>query len=446
MANQYDVVVIGAGTGGYPAAIRAAQLGLKVAVVERQKTLGGTCLNWGCIPDQGAARARPRPQGRAERQGMGPDRSATSRPRIDMGQVQAPQGQDRHGPDARHRVPVQEEQDRLDQGQRPPRRPRRVEVTGDEPQTLTRPGDRHCHRLVRPQRARHRARPQAHHHERRSHPPARGAEVDRRHGQRPDRRRVRDRSSSASAATSPSSSCCRTSCPLEDEAVSVELEKAFKKQGIKFHTSATVTAARPGADGRRYRREDGRRRRCRSCPAEYLLVATGRGPVTAGLGAEEAGLKMDRGLRRGRRAVPDQRADVSAVGDVITFGKPGHPQLAHLSTAEGIMLAERIAGKTVTPLNYDHVPKCTYCDPGDRQRRPHREAGGRARLRRARRHVPVRRARPRADRRRDRRLRQDRRRQEVRRGARRPHDRPARDRTGGRGHAGAADSSARSRS
>ena len=50
MANQYDVVVIGAGTGGYPAAIRAAQLGLKVAVIERQKTLGGTCLNWGCIP------------------------------------------------------------------------------------------------------------------------------------------------------------------------------------------------------------------------------------------------------------------------------------------------------------------------------------------------------------------------------------------------------------
>ena len=50
MANAFDVIIIGAGTGGYPAAIRAAQLGLKVAVVERQKTLGGTCLNWGCIP------------------------------------------------------------------------------------------------------------------------------------------------------------------------------------------------------------------------------------------------------------------------------------------------------------------------------------------------------------------------------------------------------------
>src|SRR5579872_4007633 len=50
MANEYDVIVIGAGTGGYVAAIRAAQLGLTVAVVEKQKTLGGTCLNWGCIP------------------------------------------------------------------------------------------------------------------------------------------------------------------------------------------------------------------------------------------------------------------------------------------------------------------------------------------------------------------------------------------------------------
>jgi dihydrolipoamide dehydrogenase len=54
---------------------------------------------------------------------------------------------------------------------------------------------------------------------------------------------------------------------------------------------------------------------------------------------------------------------VSAIGDVITFGTPGHLQLAHLSTAEGIALAERIAGKPFQAINYDHVPKCTYCDP-----------------------------------------------------------------------------------
>jgi dihydrolipoamide dehydrogenase len=51
------------------------------------------------------------------------------------------------------------------------------------------------------------------------------------------------------------------------------------------------------------------------------------------------------------------------VGDVITLGWPGHPQLAHLSSAEGIVVAERIAGRDVRPINYDHVPKCTYCDP-----------------------------------------------------------------------------------
>ena len=71
MANDYDVVVIGAGTGGYVAAIRAAQLGLKTAVVETQKALGGTCLHLGLHSDQGAARARARAEDRAGREGVG---------------------------------------------------------------------------------------------------------------------------------------------------------------------------------------------------------------------------------------------------------------------------------------------------------------------------------------------------------------------------------------
>jgi dihydrolipoamide dehydrogenase len=97
--------------------------------------------------------------------------------------------------------------------------------------------------------------------------------------------------------------------------------------------------------------------------AEYLLVATGRGPVTSGLGAEEAGLRLERGYVH---VGPDFRTNVpgiSAIGDVITFDKPGHPQLAHLSSAEGIAVAERIAGKPSTRINYDQVPACTYCDP-----------------------------------------------------------------------------------
>ena len=96
--------------------------------------------------------------------------------------------------------------------------------------------------------------------------------------------------------------------------------------------------------------------------ADYLLVATGRGPVTAGLDAERVGLDLEKGYVRVDAAYRTSVQGISAIGDVITMGGP-HPQLAHVSSAEGVIAAERIAGQTVRPLNYDHVPGCTYCDP-----------------------------------------------------------------------------------
>ena len=150
--------------------------------------------------------------------------------------------------------------------------------------------------------------------------------------------------------------------PVEDDAVSAELEKSFRKQGITCHTGARVTRATSGGDGVDIEvvLSDGQLKKIR---ADYLLVATGRGPVTTGLNAEGIGLEMERGYvkvdARYRTNVPG----VSAIGDVITLGGPGHPQLAHVSSAEGVIAAERIAGQDVRPLNYDHVPGCTYCDP-----------------------------------------------------------------------------------
>jgi dihydrolipoamide dehydrogenase len=150
--------------------------------------------------------------------------------------------------------------------------------------------------------------------------------------------------------------------PVEDEAISAELEKSFRKQGIRCHTGAKVTGAKVDGDAVDVDAQlaDGSVERLR---VDYLLVATGRGPVTSGLEAERLGLQMEKGYLKVDALFRTSVPGISAVGDVITLGTPGHPQLAHVSSAEGIVAAERIAGQAARPLNYDHMPGCTYCDP-----------------------------------------------------------------------------------
>src|SRR6185295_4411520 len=115
--------------------------------------------------------------------------------------------------------------------------------------------------------------------------------------------------------------------PIEDDAVSAELEKSFRKQGITSHTGAKATAARAGADGVEIDVElaGGNRQTLR---ADYLLVATGRGPVTTGLNADGVGLQMEKGYIRVDAQYKTNVPGISAIGDVITLGGPGHPKLA----------------------------------------------------------------------------------------------------------------------
>jgi dihydrolipoamide dehydrogenase len=150
--------------------------------------------------------------------------------------------------------------------------------------------------------------------------------------------------------------------PSEDEAVSAELEKSFKKQGITILTGTKVTRASAGATNVSLdvQTPDGK---SQAITTELLLVATGRGPVTTDLGAEALGMAMERGYVLVDEMYRTSVAHISAIGDVITMGPGAHPQLAHVSSMEGIIVAERLAGKAVQPLNYDHVPACTYCDP-----------------------------------------------------------------------------------
>ena len=140
---------------------------------------------------------------------------------------------------------------------------------------------------------------------------------------------------------------------LEDESSSKGLERAFRKRGINFELGTRFKSAAKDANGVTVTLEDGK-----TFTAEVLLVAVGRGPVSANLGYEEAGLTMDRGYvivdNKCRTNVPG----IWAVGDLIPT-----LQLAHVGFGEGILVAEEIGGLNPRPINYDGVPRVTYSEP-----------------------------------------------------------------------------------
>ncbi len=140
---------------------------------------------------------------------------------------------------------------------------------------------------------------------------------------------------------------------LEDESSSKQLERAFRKRGIKFELGDRFKSASINGERVLVKLENGK-----EFTADLLLVAVGRGPVSANLGYEEQGITMDRGYvtvdNKCRTSVPG----IWAVGDLIPT-----LQLAHVGFGEGILVAEEIAGLNPRPINYDGVPRVTYSDP-----------------------------------------------------------------------------------
>jgi dihydrolipoamide dehydrogenase len=363
------VVVIGAGTGGYVAAIRCAQLGKKVAVVEKQKALGGTCLIWGCIPTKALLEHAHALKVIRDAKEWGVTIPAGT-PAIDMGQVQT--RKDRIVTGLTKGIEFLFKKNKIDwikgtarlapkgSGPRTEGGARIDIVDGDKPTLEAR-------EIIVATGSTARSVP--------------GIEID--------HTRIITSDEAIGLKTLPKSLVIMGSgavgvefasiyrrfgsdvtiiellprlVPIEDEAVSAELDKSFKKQGIKALTGTKVTRAVAGTNGVDIEAQtpDGKTQKL---SADILLVATGRGPVTAGLGAEEAGLTLEKGYIKVDEMYRTSAPNISAVGDVITLGGGGHPQLAHVSSAEGILVAERIAGQEVRPINYDHVPSCTYCDP-----------------------------------------------------------------------------------
>ncbi len=141
--------------------------------------------------------------------------------------------------------------------------------------------------------------------------------------------------------------------PLEDESSSKLLERAFRKRGIAQHLGARFAGVKTTDDGVTVSLESGT-----TIEAELLLVAVGRGPVSAGLGYEEIGIATDRGYVLVDRFLRTNVPTVSALGDL----RPGL-QLAHVGFAEGIFVAEQLAGLNPVPVDYDNVPRVTYSHP-----------------------------------------------------------------------------------
>ena len=141
--------------------------------------------------------------------------------------------------------------------------------------------------------------------------------------------------------------------PPEEESSSKLLERAFRRRGISYELGTRFEGVKESGNGVAVTLDGGR-----VLEAELLLVAVGRGPVSAGLGYEEAGVAVERGFVKVDEYCRTSVPTISAVGDLI----PG-PQLAHAGFAEGILVAERVAGLDVTPIDYDGVPRITYSEP-----------------------------------------------------------------------------------
>ncbi|NYJ75075.1 dihydrolipoyl dehydrogenase [Allobranchiibius huperziae] len=342
--DTFDIVVLGGGSGGYACALRATELGLSVALVEQGK-LGGTCLHQGCIPTKALLHAAEVADAARESAKFGVKASLDG---IDMPGVHSYKDgvisrlyKGLQGLISAHKVEYVEGTGRLSSpttvtvGDRVLTGRHVVLATGSTPRLL--PGLEVGGRIATSAQALTL-----------DHVPERVVVL----GGGVIGVEFASVYKSFGAEVTVVEALPRL-VASEDEAVSKALERAFKKRKITVRTGARFASATDGADAVTITLESGD-----TIDADLLLVAVGRGPVTADLGYEEAGVTLERGFvptdERCRTGIPG----VYAVGDIV----PGL-QLAHRGFAQGIFVAEDIAGLAPAPVDEQTIPRVTYCEP-----------------------------------------------------------------------------------
>ncbi len=348
--QQFDIVVLGGGSGGYATAIRAAQLDLSVALIEMDK-LGGTCLHRGCIPTKALLHAGEIADQTRESAQFGITSQLVG---VDMAGVNAY----KDGVVARLHKGLQglvatAKPITYVAGKGRLVGPTTVEVTGGD-----QPGRYEGRNVVLATGSYARSLP--------------GLEIDGERVITSDHALTLDRVPASAIVLGGGvigvefASVWRSfgaevtiveALPrlvaVEDEECSKAVERAFRKRGIAFSVGTAFEAVERTDTGVRVTVAGGR-----TLEAELLLVAVGRGPTTADLGYEEQGLTMDRGFVPTDERLRTNLPHVYAVGDIV----PGL-QLAHRGFAQGIFVAEEIAGLGPTPIDEAGIPRVTYCDP-----------------------------------------------------------------------------------
>jgi dihydrolipoamide dehydrogenase len=351
----FDVAIIGTGPGGYVAAIRAGQLGLRAAVIEKDTRFGGTCLLRGCIPTKALLRDAQLFQEikKASQQGL-----------FKMGEISIDfeKIQDRKNDIVEKMAKgvdflLRKNKVTSFKGYGTIVSPNKIAVKGNGTSTEV-----NAKNIII----------------------ATGSEAKSLPGYDIDEKSVISNVGALDMAQIPKSLLIVGSgavgvefasiynsfgtkvtlievlpsiVPLEDEEVSKELKRVFTKKGIEVHTKAKLESAKAKDGGVEvtFQTEKGE---VKKVTVEKLLMATGRGPNTTNIGLDKIGVTTERGFVKVNEYMETNVKGVYAIGDVTPS-----PLLAHVASHEGVLAVEKIADKHPVPIKYGQVPGCTYCDP-----------------------------------------------------------------------------------
>ncbi len=351
---SYDLVVIGSGPGGYVAAIRASQLGMKVGVVEKAE-LGGVCLNWGCIPTKSLLKSAQVFEylNHAQDYGINIDGKASADFQAMIKRSREVAGGMSKGIQflfKKNKIEVIEGTGKLTSD-------KKVEVTKNDGKSET----VEAKNILLATGARSRQLPSL---------PQDGKKII---GYRKALTLEKQPESMVVVGSGAIGSefayfynsigtkvtlieYLDNVVPLEDEEVSKQLGRSFKKSGIKIMTSSEVTSA--DTSGKKVKLTVKTKKGEETVDADIVLSAVGIAPNIEDIGLEDAGVEVDKGRVKVDEFYRTTAEGIYAIGDIVQG-----QALAHVASAEGIICVEKIAGKEVEPLNYGNIPACTYTFP-----------------------------------------------------------------------------------